>query len=179
MKTLKKFFIVLSLFWGLGSFKLIAGSSCTCQPGQTVCQADGGLMSCCTCCQRGSSCGAWSGFGLAGCSCENTSHVSSYGGYGGFGSTANVILYKAATEKYIGHLKGNGIDVSKIQQAYDGLITGLKTQIDNERGEFVNPSPASATKFGDIYFAEMERICKNDTHRKIIEAYINMITPKK
>lgn len=48
------------------------GSSCTCQGSESLCSANAMFMSCCTCCQPGSSCGSWTGFGLAGCACEDT-----------------------------------------------------------------------------------------------------------
>lgn len=76
--------LVLTVYTGYAQNegKVVVGSgntSCTCQEGYTICQASSLFMSCCTCCQPGNSCGAWSAFGLCGCGCNKVTQGSSKG----------------------------------------------------------------------------------------------------
>jgi hypothetical protein len=172
---MKKFlsFIIVCSFVVFG-YQSYASSNCSCQPGYTKCTADGGLMSCCTCCQPGSSCGGWTAFGLAGCSCESTGTTKAHG----YSNQSNLSTYMTAFASFTVHLNRNGMNTDNINNALNEMTAGLDIEKDPIRGDIVHPTAERATKFSEVYFAEIERFRSDETNKKIIDEYLLTIQPK-
>ena len=166
MKLLITLTFVVSSFFSLAQTQnLASGSSCTCLPGYTVCQADAMFMSCCTCCQPGSSCGAWSAFGLCGCKCESTASLVNY---------SEVKFYPIQYEKFMDYLEQNNIGTAKFRGYAQTAVAGKSTITGAVVGyDYVTLPGTDAKNFSEPYIAEMKELMKNPKISAILDTYLN------
>ncbi|HPH84094.1 MAG TPA: hypothetical protein PLC48_01495 [Ferruginibacter sp.] len=146
------------------------GSNCTCLPGNSICSADATFMSCCICCQAGSSCGSWTAFGFCACKCENTGT--------GSGSTTsstirNIRFYGGKYSEFINYLDLNKVPTSKLKELAKNVTEGKmlnKSNVENGKDFYILSDDDNP--FIDAYVAEMKILTKNATYASLVEAFL-------
>jgi hypothetical protein len=169
---MKKVLIVLATF--LSSNLIIAqttskvAANCTCQPGYTVCSADATFMSCCTCCQAGSSCGSWTAFGLAGCKCENT-------------ATGNKSVINSTVKFYFNKYNDfmNFLDKNKISStSFRNFAAPPQLNKTINRGattdqDYIVLEGDELKSFTDAYISDMKILSKDPNIAPLLDLYLN------
>ncbi|MDB5201839.1 MAG: hypothetical protein JWQ27_1248 [Ferruginibacter sp.] len=165
MKKLIVFALILisTLSYAQTAGRLEGTATCTCQPGYTICQASSLFMSCCTCCQPGSSCGSWTAFGLCGCICESTSSKRG----------SEVKFYSEKYDAFMDYLDRNNVASADFRVYANTAKAGklLKTG-DAGTANYVVLSAEDNKAFSDQYIADMKRLIADPRVSQLIDTYL-------
>ena len=164
-KLLSLVFTIISLAGFSQQSNLASGSgtTCSCQPNYTVCQASALFMSCCVCCQPGSSCGSWSAFGICGCGCEST------------GTFANITLYPNKYGEFMTYLEKNNISTVKLREYFSVVISGSPLfKGDTPQNDFIMITDYTRVRvFTDAYQNDLRNLVKNSEVSNLVNTFLN------
>lgn len=114
---------------------------CVCRTGYNQCRVTTLFMSCCSCCEPGTTCDTWSFLGFCGCGCEN--------------STSSRYLYIDIFKQFLGFLDQQEIYIPGINIKFEELVKGLEV-IDSKDARYVVPDAAGLAEFIQYYKQEIQ-----------------------
>jgi hypothetical protein len=171
---MKKVLLLMMVMWSAFSYAqqeriLLAEadlpSDCACLPGYSVCKAESVFMSCCMCCEPGSSCGAWTAFGLVGCRCEKTATTG----------TAKIWFYPNKFDAFLSFLDKYRIDRGELSALVEKTLEGttLYEVRDNPAKTYVAFTVEQSKTFSEAYLAILKPLLEREDQKELIENYIN------
>lgn len=171
---MKKLFCLLMSCWTLMGYaqqervamlEADMAVDCTCQPGYSICKADGGFISCCICCEPGATCGAWQGFGLASCACQKENKPVK----------ARIYFHPNRYQDFMDFLAKHRIENGKLTELAAKLVETrtLYEVKDNLAKSFVLLSLEEREEFSETYLAILKPLLENEDQKELIENYFN------